>query len=106
MKTSELRGAVLDWAVEKIELSEFHSDGIGLIYRPSEDWETAGPIIERERINLRQPRNGGSGDFVAYIDCGTGKVFYKTGATALEAAMRCFVGSKLGEEIEVPEELG
>jgi hypothetical protein len=51
LKTSELQGAVLDWAVAKCEVG----DAINEIDDPhfySTDWALAGPIIERERIGL------------------------------------------------------
>jgi hypothetical protein len=49
LKTSELTGAALDWAVAKCEVG----DAINEIDDPhfySTDWALAGPIIERERI--------------------------------------------------------
>jgi hypothetical protein len=32
--------------------------------------------------------------------------FFQTGPTPLIAAMRCYCCSKLGDEVEVPEEVG
>lgn len=71
----------------------------------STDWSQGGPIIERERIRLdcawsdewtaQHPYN-------AKIDVYTG---WTKGPTALIAAMRCYVTSKLGDEVEIPEEL-
>jgi hypothetical protein len=49
LKTSELTGAALDWAVAKCEVG----DAINEIDDPhfySTDWALAGPIIEREKI--------------------------------------------------------
>jgi hypothetical protein len=107
MKTSELQGAALDWAVAKCEGKgiEFDDpkdpwltlDGIAYqplhSYTPSTDWAQGGPIIEREGIALlptwTAERPGFSAD----------------GPTPLIAAMRCYVASKLGDEIELPEEL-
>jgi hypothetical protein len=64
----------------------------------STDWSQGGPIIEREKIAV---------DFDH--DCWNAAPykagFYVTGETALIAAMRAFVYSKLGGEIEIPEDL-
>jgi hypothetical protein len=114
MKVSELQGAALDWAVAKAEELEVwrEPDGIylceggevGFMFRPSTDWAQGGPIIEREVISLIHPK----------YDCWTAHCYDKTvddesytldGPTPLIAAMRCFVASKLGDEIEVPDEL-
>jgi hypothetical protein len=57
LKTSELQGAVLDWAVAKCELGE----AINEIDDPhfySTDWALAGPIIEREGITVRSSYTG------------------------------------------------
>jgi hypothetical protein len=92
MKTSELTGAALDWAVAECE--QFVED----VFEPSENWADGGPIIERERIRL-DPR----GVWVAAHD--TCEWTEYSGPTPLIAAMRCYVASKLGDEIEIPEEL-
>ena len=67
----------------------------------STDWSQGGPIIEREKIRL----NYGVGEegfyCEAYITAGT----CQHGPTPLTAAMRCYVASKLGDKVDVPEEL-
>jgi len=107
MKTSELTGAALDWAVAKCEGIDYGKDDVrfrGAYARKySTDWAQAGPIIEREGIS------------VAYIDdnIADGAWFASTvggdenteGPTPLIAAMRCYVASKLGDTVEIPEEL-
>jgi hypothetical protein len=113
LKTSELTGDTLDWAVSKCEGLEVwrEPDGmylceggeIGFRYRPSSEWMQGGPIIERERISLEWM--AGSGDAGADL---WGADMYKaeaTGDTALEAAMRCYVASKLGDEVDIPDVL-
>jgi hypothetical protein len=112
IKVSELTGAALDWAVAKCEgmaddmLNDF--DEYGWAYSDSRryltDWSQGGPIIERERIGLDQFPNS---PCRAYI--GT-PVKYEHAMWAPEgdpllAAMRCYVASKMGDTIEVPEEL-
>jgi hypothetical protein len=74
-------------------------------YTPSTNWAQAGPIIERERIAFW---------FEKYDDIDSalpmwaavrfnGQDYY--GATPLIATMRCYVASKLGDEVEVPDEI-
>ncbi len=103
IKTSELTGAALDWAVAECEGRDFPSaDAFCGIFTPSTDWAQGGPIIDRERISHRVDTRGGRS--VAFLDGGsvTGRM---TGPTPLIAAMRCYVASKLGHEVEIPEEL-
>lgn len=69
----------------------------------STNWEQGGPIIEREGIALRR---GHSGWWIACtLDINDDEHFMSISHNALTAAMRCFVASKLGDEVEVPEEL-
>lgn len=87
IKTSELSGADLDWAVSQIE---------GKYKYYSIDWYAAGPIIERERIRI-EPRG---------VWCAAHDSFewgWMSGPTPIIAAMRCYVASKLGDEVEIPE---
>jgi len=100
IKTSELTGAALDWAVAKCEgqPDEWMADHKrGYINSPSTDWSQGGPIIEREYIWLEI----NEGQCYAHKN---GLEFYE-GETPLIAAMRCYVASKLGDEVEVSEEL-
>jgi hypothetical protein len=114
MKVSELTGAALDWAVANCEgeLSQhggqvhlveskvrFYEDTLDIQYTPSTDWAQGGPIIERCCINVYYD---GGGYWCATTDSGDPPRF---GPTPLIAAMRCYVASKLGAEIELPEEL-
>jgi len=118
MKTSELTGAALDWAVAKCEGDEneveYVDDGITQCvlhrylgrYSPSTDWAQGGPIIEREKIDVFWQSHQHS--WVGSMSRGTNKIGFRHlqyGHTPLIAAMRCYVASKLGDEIEIPEEL-
>ena len=103
MKTSELQGAALDWAVAKCERVEFtyedhpHHEMFDMHY--STNWSQGGPIIEREKI-----QTGWDGDqWIAKYEIGDGS--WQSGPTPLIAGMRCFVKSQLGDEVEIPEEL-
>ena len=114
MKTCDLTGVALDWAVAKglrpdlVAFADYGSIfpwtkkfkvcfiGYGASFEPSTNWTQGGPIIEREGINLVKMHGHGW-----HADCGQ----VATGTTPLIAAMRCYVASKLGDEIEVPTEL-
>jgi hypothetical protein len=96
MKTSELSGIALDWAVAKCEFGDDMPAGFG---SRSTDWTQAGPIIEREMITVGPAKHSG---FMAWA---WPKKDGFWGNSPLESAMRCYVSSKLGDEVEIPEEL-
>jgi hypothetical protein len=121
MKTSELTGAALDWAVAKCEghtvnLLEVKGQRFMRLHKYSNDWAQGGPIIEREGINtfkynkisneepdkwcahkvVPRPNLEGSTNMTAIAP---------EGPTPLIAAMRCYVASKMGDDINIPEEL-
>jgi hypothetical protein len=111
MKTSELTGAALDWAVAKCEglmQGQIAIDGVTRgFYKPSTDWAQGGPIIEREGISIRYSQRDARGAWCAVL--GPNRFlspdYEGHGPTPLMAAMRCYVASKLGDEVEVPDEL-
>lgn len=86
----------------------------------STDWALGGPIIERAGISVALRYGSLPPNHVHDVwDAIIKPEFYKTGRpksgikkevifsgpTPLIAAMRCYVASKLGDEVEVPEEL-
>lgn len=125
MKTADLIGPALDWAVAKCEGLNPNSDpkvrrqyvgysgfaeanGFGYaIKHYSTDWAVGGPIIEREGVYLRA--NDTVTEWAAgalrknRLDKKPGPLFYAK--TPLVSAMRCYVTTKLGDEVDVPEEL-
>jgi hypothetical protein len=115
MKTSELTGAALDWAVAKCEGEDYCAhdgvDGIGNAFeatRYSTDWSQGGPIIEREGISTRWDSADYIGDTLTNVTWSAAPCdedYSHTGTTPLSAAMRCYVASKLGDDVDVPEEL-
>ena len=136
MKTAELTGAALDWAVAKCEgmFAEPWLWGdeqeVLMHYKFSTNWAHGGPIVEREKITLvcaegdyNQSKAGTPDCYDTYwvaekgrLSAGTsygpqgddwGEGFHidvdcMTGPTPLIAAMRCYVASKLGNEVEIP----
>ena len=105
LKTSELQGAALDWTVAKCEGNDgvwFASDADPVPFTPSTDWAQGGPIIEREQLNLSCL---GNNKWEVWPNYGMNDTTYCKGPTPLIAAMRCYVASKLGDEVEVPHGL-
>jgi hypothetical protein len=116
IKTSELTDRALAWAVglaEKRELSLYGVDpsirarvpglGVDAPWNPTKYWNQGGPIIEREGVDLNFSNYEGTSREVWDAACEVGRVF--GGPTPLIAAMRCYVASKLGDEVEIPQEL-
>jgi len=109
IKPSELTGAALDWAVAEavgdipiiIFGSLFVAEDAGEEYSPSTDWAQGGPLIEKHGIWLSDDNDESPEKWIASV----GGVHMQTGPTPLIAAMRALVAAKLGDEIEVPDEL-
>jgi len=70
---------------------------------PSTNWSQGGPIIDREGLEFRTATKGMWASYSWRPTMpGTELMF---GETHLIAAMRCLVASKLGNEVDVPEEI-
>ena len=100
MKTAELTGDTLDWAVAKCGFVQGTARSlIASEVKPySSDWAQGGLIIEREMIQIKE---NGYGYWFAKI----GKGKFMRGTTPLIAAMRCYVASNWGDTVNIPEEL-
>ena len=134
VKTADLTGPALDWAVAKcagkgLDIEDPRDpwltvDGIAdqplHSYTPSTDWLHGGPIIEREGISVSLrygslPPNHVQDTWDAIIKpefyttgrpgSGVKKEVIMSGPLPLVAAMRAYVASKLGDDVDVPEEL-
>lgn len=115
-KTNELTDAPLDWAVAKcltltgaargVELRDgvpMVLNGCWAVAEFSYNWDQGGPIIDREGICLKK---GHSGWWIAkLLDVNDEEHFVTVAPTPLVAAMRCYVISKLGNEVDIPKEL-
>lgn len=131
IKTKDLTGIELDWAVAAIIFEEepligydgrkrclgwidFDSLDYDSVYseylefhpfqkqfNPSTDWVDGGPIIEKEKIGLT---NEGADWWRADLATTPAKHFFGYGPTPLIAAMRCFCSANLGDEVDIPEE--
>jgi hypothetical protein len=117
-KTANLIGAALDWAVAKLNqdwsdddiLANLQEDDDGGFYSPSTNWAQGGPLIEWEEICTKRQLPCSAGyEWNAWIwtkhIVKGGSSAGGSGPTPLIAAMRCLVASKLGDEVEVPDEL-
>jgi hypothetical protein len=89
-----------------------HNQGYKL-YRPTRNWAIAGPIIEREKIAIYYrgtlsviDDSGAHTKDVWVAECNMPyqDPAEQTHSTLLTAAMRCFVISKLGTHVELPQE--
>lgn len=126
MKTANLKGAALSWAVAKCEgleegnymkeldiQKDVDERGMGIVVpsdreylwlKSSPDWTRGGRLIEREKISLTVDS---SGLWIAFNEYNYAeeKRFMQCDKSPLIAAMRCYVASKLGDDIEIPETL-
>lgn len=114
---------MLDWMVAKCEGSVAvrmfeNSKGFrvykneimkqqGIPFTPTTNWAQGGPILTRERISRTIDH---SGLWIAYwtdgyTDGDEGNKWMQCDRCELVAGLRCYVVSKLGEEVEVPSEL-
>lgn len=123
-KVSELEGAELDyWVARACGATEGSYSGeidggkiyVGIFdgkpmcddapcgFKPSALWAHGGPIIERERLMLEYEGDaiGWSATYEAGLHSLSTWKRKAVGPTALIAAMRCYVASKFGEEVEV-----
>ncbi len=71
----------------------------------SSDWSQGGPIIERETINIGNYSFLSKEWFAKYPSDDYLPQYIRWGDAPLIAAMRCYVASKLGEEVEIPDSL-
>jgi len=120
IKTSELVGVALDYAVAKCEnvdvvihMGRVYIASSDFVYSPATSWDQGGAIIDRENI-FTYPKDllghgFGASKWKYPISHKYGNemlVNYTDGfaATPLIAAMRCYVYSMFGPEIEIPND--
>lgn len=140
IKTSELTGKALDFAVLKCERPDWVSNSkqpeiyvTGCGFTPSTSWSDAGPIIQREKITIvcaegeyNDEKAGTPDCYDTYWIATIGRLCAETaygsqgdnwgesfqidsqsmsGPTPLIAALRCYVASNLGKEVDIPDVL-
>lgn len=108
VKTSELIGAALDWAVTQCRFPE-NADSVwrnfGAECAYSTDWSQGGLIIESEQIDIEHTNATPTLCFAKLLGDEPYGASRMRGGTPLIAAMRCYIASKLGEEVEIPDAL-
>lgn len=110
VKTADLIDLSLDWAVAKCEWGNkfYNSTDLVQVARRqgySTNWAQGGPIIDRMmQGKFFLMENDDSYCHVAYSETEHDNA-HGYGPTPLVAAMRCFVASRLGDEVDVPDEL-
>ena len=108
IKVSNATNTQLDWLVTDLENFKRYGPKDWLEQRPrafcpSTNWEQGGPIIEQESIAICKLEDG---DWRGQLHAESlGPYCRQYGSTPLIAAMRCYVASKLGDEVEIPKEL-
>lgn len=130
VKVSEATGRVLDWMVALaldhkpplLRVLRGHvalpqeDDPLWCNYLEHDDWAFMGPLMDKADIdcgrNQAYSNTSPGHDFVARLSrCQQhptkGVIWYAPahGPNRITAVARCFVRSKLGDEVEVPEEL-
>ena len=121
MLTTELTGRALDWHVARamgfspslvdghrvptvqVADKDYFGQWAAVIWMPSSTWHQGGPIIEQEKLNVLYMGDGVNEHY--WRAEAVGGFTFAEGLTPLIAAMRCFVVSKFGEEVEVPNGL-
>ena len=146
IKTADLIGPAIDWAVAKCEGLPLRRDPMGFKtgqqagwwvwggegqneivghlktrrnqhdgYSPSTNWSQGGPIIEREKLSASywgdkskfgqhsKPEQWWEARHPTHRTQSRRTVGF--GPTPLIAAMRCYCCAKLGEYVDIPEEL-
>lgn len=122
VKTDELLDRALDYAVALCQGgTSFQYDTVGTYwitidgkdralsrgwaqsFAPSTNWAHGGPIIEREWLEV-VPWPNESNEYYRWscVTRNDPSGVHRYGRTPLIAAMRCYVASKLGSEVEVP----
>jgi hypothetical protein len=119
IKTAELIGLPLDWAVAVCEGKENYfeiregqiwyerASGDLIRYSPSTKFMQGGRTIDRAQIQVIKgnplyfPNGNDTGDYYEPLWI-AGKMH---GQTRLIAGLRCYVASQLGDEVEVPDYL-
>lgn len=111
-KTEELSGVMLDAAVATADGMQI--DGIRggdciigetpnrYVFSPSRHWFQGGPIIEREQISVTLPEQFPTSGHQWHANIAKELASFNCyGPTALIAAMRAFVMSQMGEEVDL-----
>ncbi|WP_110994637.1 phage protein NinX family protein [Pseudomonas sichuanensis] len=122
VKTADLAGHALDWAVAQAEGLEVFLVGPqynvpwrvfwkkrgevlvrDVLYNPHEDWALAGPLIDKHMVSLHCPQSTDD-VWAGWVITDKGE-FCQAGDSAPISACRAIVAAKLGNTVNMPKEL-
>ena len=123
VKTADLAGEALGWAVGKAEGLDVYLEppgyngvpwrvfaryqGEAIVqtkrYNPWEDWALGGPLIEQHMVSLHCPQSTDD-VWAGWVITDKGE-FCQAGDSAPIAACRAIVSTALGDTVQVPKEL-
>ncbi|MDE1488589.1 DUF2591 domain-containing protein [Xenorhabdus bovienii] len=113
IKTSELTGRALDWAVARADGRGVRINELGYVfvcdnrsigvYSPSTDWAKCGELIDKYNIELTNELL----DCVLFwsANCNYVSDDYLDGQTPQIAICRAVVAARWGNEVDIPDEL-
>lgn len=114
LRTCDLIGAALDWAVAKTQGVEIELSGSDVVwakyagvYSPSTDWAQLGPLQHEHAVALKP-----ADEYIQYGNYWDAEMigrncdrFFAFGPDPLIAACRAIVSAHLGDSVDVPAEL-
>ena len=115
VKTAELSGAALDWAVAEVEgldasvasctppdCETRYYAYVKSPYKPSRDWWQGGSLIEKYQVSITYHN---APDKTSLATLASTHPAFECGETVLIAACRAIVAAKLGDTVQIPAEL-
>ena len=125
VKTDDLIGLPLDWAIAEIEGYTLTTDGISMLvkkddkllilgsndtigYSPSTNWNQLGPLIKKNDIVIGNHASGNperEGEFWGSAHCFRSGTSFETYAGVEVAACRAMVAYHHGQTVSIPVEL-
>jgi len=114
VKTSELSGVQLDYAVAwsvdwgqpvlHITSGGSFVELMGVVFSPTSNWSQCGPMIADHKLNISHNPSGRRPE-EPWFCCDNSETFWSIGETAMVAICRAVVAAKLGDEVDIPNEL-
>lgn len=115
VKTADLIGPALDWAVAKAECAPVELPASDVVwhkyagaYSPSTDWAHGGPLLRTYQIefSINEDTDEVGASLLYWRTYGKShRTRWSKGETHLIAACRAIVAAKLGDVVSVPAEL-
>jgi hypothetical protein len=110
VKTSELTGAALNWVVASIEWpndsavkAAWDKQQINDLYPFDKDWSLTGPLLERIDYLSKEDTDWVAGKCMLPSICCYR--YWSRTSSVFTSIIRCYIASKLGDKVEVPDHL-